>query len=181
MLQSRYVAMSALALVVALSAPVHAQKSGGLNVGVNVPDSVAHITDRANPSTASYAIVTKDGTGMLVLMDTTIVAQMTDRGLERLRNKAATDSIKGATERMFARMVLGALQPMFDHGIAYHLRDLASAQYADDRLQLKRKNGEEIFRDLKLNNARLMESFSPEDAKIFARKVGDAQARLGSK
>ena len=45
-------------------------------------------------------------------------------------------------------MVLGALQPMFDHGIAYHLRDLASAEYADDRLQFKRKNGEEIFRDV---------------------------------
>lgn len=179
--QTRHVAMSALAFVVALSAPAVAQKSGGLNVNVNVPDSVAHIVQRANPATAGYAIVTKDGTGMLVLMDTTIVAQMTDRGLERLRSKASTDSIKGATERMFARMVLGAIQPMFDHGIAYHLRDLASANYADDRLQLKRKNGEEIFRDLKLNNTRLMESFSPEDAKTFARKVDDARARLASK
>ena len=82
---------------------------------------------------------------------------------------------------MFARMVLGAIQPMFDHGIAYHLRDLASANYADDRLQLKRKNGEEIFRDLKLNNTRLMESFSPDDAKTFARKVDDARAKLASK
>jgi hypothetical protein len=77
--------------------------------------------------------------------------------------------------------VLGALQPVFDHGIAYHLRDLASAEYADARLQLKRKNGEEIFRDLKLNNTRLMESFSPDDAKVFARKVGDAKARLASR
>jgi hypothetical protein len=114
-------------------------------------------------------------------MDTTIVAQMTDRGLERLRSKASTDSIKGATERMFARMVLGAIQPMFDHGIAYHLRDLASADYADDRLQLKRKNGDEIFRDVKINNTRLMESFSPEDARIFARKVNDARTRLAAR
>ena len=180
MTQTRHVTMSALALVVALSAPAVAQKSGGLNVSVNVPDSVAHIVERAAPA-AGYAITTKDGTGMLVLMDTTIVAQMTDRGLEKLRSKASTDSIKGATERMFARMVLGAIQPMFDHGIAYHLRDLASANYADDRLQLKRKNGEEIFRDLKLNNTRLMESFSPDDAKTFARKVDDARAKLASK
>lgn len=177
--QTRYLAASALALIIVLSTPASAQKSIGLNG--NVADSVAHIVERANPATAGYAIVTKDGTGMLVLMDTTIVAQMTDRGLERLRSKAATDSIKGATERMFARMVLGALQPMFDHGIAYHLRDLASANYADDRLQLKRRNGEEIFRDLKLNNTRLMESFSAEDAKTFARKVGEAQARLPAK
>ncbi|MDB4889312.1 MAG: hypothetical protein JWL61_1167 [Gemmatimonadetes bacterium] len=178
MSHTRYLAASALALIIALSAPATAQKSGGLNVNVNVPDSVAHIVERTDPAHANYAIVTKDGTGALVLMDTTIVAQLTDRGLERLRSKVATDSIKGATERMLARMVLGALQPVFDHGIAYHLRDLASANYADDRLQLKRNNGEEIFRDLKLNNTRLMESFSPEDARAFARKVGDARARL---
>ncbi|MEO5818284.1 MAG: hypothetical protein ABIT20_23640 [Gemmatimonadaceae bacterium] len=178
--QPRHVALSAFALLVALSSPAVAQKSGGLSVNGNVSDSVAHIVERANPATASYAIVTKDGTGSLVLMDTTIVAQMTDRGLERLRSKASTDSIKGATERMFARMILGAIQPMFDHGIAYHLRDLASADYVDDRLQLKRKNGEEIFRDLKLNNTRLMESFTPEEAKTFARKVTDAKARMAS-
>lgn len=177
--QPRYVAATALAFVIALSSPALAQKSIGISA--NVSDSVAHVVERANPSKATYAIVTTDGTGTLVLMDTTIVAQMTDRGLERLRSKASTDSIKGATERMFAKMILGALQPMFDHGIAYHLRDLASAEYADARLQLKRNNGEEIFRDVKLNNTRLMESFSPEDAKIFARKVGDAKARLAAK
>jgi len=179
MLQLRYVAASTIALVIALGSPAHAQKSGGLNVSVG--DSVAHVVERANPATATYAITSKDGMGALVLMDTTIVAQMTERGLETLRSRAATDSIKGATERMLARMVLGALQPMFDHGIAYHLRDLASADYADDRLQLKRKNGEEIFRDVKINNKRLMESFSAEDAKIFAQKVNDARTRLAAR
>lgn len=177
MLKLRYVAASTIALS-ALGSPARAQKSSGANMNVNVGDSVAHVVERANPATATYAITTKDGTGALVLLDTTIVAQMTERGLEKLRGKAATDSLKGATERMIARMVLGALQPMFDHGIAYHLRDLASAEYTDDRLQLKRKNGEEIFRDVKINNTRLMESFSPEDAKIFAQKVNDARTRL---
>lgn len=179
MSQTRHVAVSLFALVVALASPAYAQKSGGLNV--NVPDSVAHVVERVDPARASYAILTKDGTGSLVLMDTTIVAQLTDRGLERLRSKVATDTIKGATQRMLARMVMGALQPVFDHGVAYHLRDLASADYADGRLQLKRKNGEEIFRDLKINNTRLMESFSPEDAKTFARKVGEAQTRLAAR
>ena len=181
MVKLRHLAASTIALVIALGSPARAQKSGGVNMNVNVGDSVAHVVERANPATATYAITTKDGTGALVLMDTTIIAQMTERGLEKLRSRAATDSIKGATERMLARMVLGALQPMFDHGIAYHLRDLASAEYADDRLQLKRKNGEEIFRDVKINNTRLMESFSPEDAKIFARKVNDARTRLAAR
>jgi hypothetical protein len=75
-------------------------------------------------------------------------------------------------------MVLGALQPLLDHGIAYHLRDLAAAEYADGRLQLRRRNGEEVFRDVKVSDTPLMESFSPEDVKRFASRVREARATL---
>jgi hypothetical protein len=180
MRQVRYIPVSTLALALALGAPARAQ-SGGLHLSVSVPDSVAHVVDRVDPAHGIHAIVSKDGSGTLVLMDTTIVAQLTDRGLDRMKSRQATDSIKGAGERLLARMVLGALQPMFDHGIAYHLRDLATAEYADGRLQLRRGNGDEIFRDVEINDTRLMESFSAEDAKLFARKVRETRARLGSK
>jgi hypothetical protein len=173
----QHLPVSSLAALVILASPARAQDKG-LNVNIHLPDSVAHIVDRANPARGSYAIVTKDGSGALVLMDTTIVAQLTDRGLDRMKGREAVDSIKGTGERMLARMVLGALQPMFDHGIAYHLRDLSSAEYADGRLQLRRRNGEEVFRDVKVNNTPLMENFSAADATIFARKVGEARARL---
>jgi hypothetical protein len=153
-----------------------AAQSGGLQVKVSVPDSVAHVVERADAARGQFAIVSRDGTGALVLMDTTIVAQLTDRGLARMRSREATDSIKSAGERLLARMVLGALQPVFDHGIAYHLRDLAAAEYADGRLQLRRGNGDEVFRDVKVNDTPLMESFWPEDARKFAHKVREARA-----
>ncbi|MEP6729275.1 MAG: hypothetical protein ABJE10_01490 [bacterium] len=170
--------LSALAALALIASPVRAQDTG-VNFNVRLPDSVAHIVPRANPASGAYAITSKDGSGALVLLDTTIVMQFTDRGLDRMKNAgAATDSIKGTNERMIARMVLGALQPVFDHGIAYHLRDLSTAQYADGRLQLKRRNGEEVFRDVKLNNTPLMANFSEQDATIFARKVSEARAKL---
>lgn len=175
-----YLLVSPLALAVTLAAPARAQ-SGGLNVKVSVPDSVAHVVDRADPARGGYAIVSRDGSGTLVLLDTTIVAQLTDRGLERMRGKEATDSIKGVGERFFARMILGALQPLFDHGIAYHLRDLSTAEYADGRLQLRRGNGDEVFRDVKVNDTSLMESFSAEDARVFARRVREARATLAGR
>jgi hypothetical protein len=149
-----------------------------MHVKVSVPDSVAHVVERTDASRGQFAIVSRDGAGTLVLMDTTIVAQLTDRGLARMQSRDATDSIKGAGERPLARMVLGALQPVLDHGIAYHLRDLAAAEYADGRLQLRRRNGEEVFRDVKVNDTPLMESFSPEDAKRFASRVREARATL---
>ena len=169
--------LSPVAVALALGTPAAAQ-SGGLQVKVSVPDSVAHVVERVDAARSQFAIVSRDGTGALILMDTTIVAQLTDRGLARMRSKEATDSIKGTGERLLARMVLGALQPVFEHGIAYHLRDLAAAEYADGRLQLRRGNGDEVFRDVKVNDTPLMESFSPEDARKFAHKVREARSSL---
>jgi len=162
-----------------LATAAHAQDSTSVHVSIHVPDSVAHVTERQSPNQARFAIVSRDGQAALLLMDTTIVAQMTDRGLARINARETTDTIKGAVNRMFARMALGALVPMFDHGIAYHLRDLADAKYADGRLQLLRANGDEVFRDVEIGKGPLMESFSPDDAKAFAARARAARARLG--
>jgi hypothetical protein len=104
---------------------------------------------------------------------------MTDRGLARMNAKESTDTIKSAASRIFARMAIGALVPLFDHGIAYHLRDLADARYADGRLELIRANGDEVFRDVEIGKGPLMESFSPEDARAFASRAREAKAHLG--
>jgi hypothetical protein len=68
---------------------------------------------------------------------------------------------------------------LFDHGIAYHLRDLADAKYQDGRLMLVRANGDEVFRDVEIGKGPLMESFSPADAKAFAARARAARTALG--
>ena len=165
-----------LALLPVVAAAAVAQDSASIRVSVHVPDSIAHVVDRQQPDHARFAIVSRDGQAALLLM--TIVAQMTDRGLARMNSREVTDTIKGAASRLFARMALGALVPLFDHGIAYHLRDLADAKYADGRLQLIRADGEEVFRDTEIGKGPLMESFSPDDAKAFAARARAARARL---
>lgn len=169
----------AFALVAAvIGRPAHAQKGSSVHVSVHVPDSIAHVVDRVTLAKSRFAIVSRDGTAALLLMDTTIIAEMTDTGLARMNARETTDTIKGAANRLFARMALGALQPLFDHGIAYHLRDLADARYADGRLQLVRANGEEVFRDTSVGNEPLMESFTPADAREFATRAREARSKL---
>jgi hypothetical protein len=170
--------LPSIAFALAIAAPLSAQQSGSMHVNVHVPDSIAHVVDRESAEHARFAIVSRDGAAALLLTDTTIVAQMTDRGLSRMNSREATDTIQGPGTRLFARMVLGALQPLFDHGIAYHLRDMAEARYADGRLQILRANGEEVFRDSQIGHEPLMESFTPGDAKAFAKRARDARARL---
>ena len=170
-------------LAVALSAAilastVKAQETGSVHVKVHAPDSVAHIVDRSTLAKANFAIVSRDGPAALLLMDTTIVAEMTDTGLARMNSRESTDTIKGTVNRLFARMALGALQPLFDHGIAYHLRDLADARYADGRLRLVRANGDEVFSDTEIGHGPLMESFTPADARAFAARAREARTKL---
>ena len=155
------------------------QDSATVRISVHVPDSVAHVVDREQADHSRFAIVSKDGQAQLLLMDTTIVAQMTDRGLARVSSRENTDSIKGTANRIFARMALGALTPLLDHGIAYHLRDLAEARYEDGRLLLIGSKGDEVFRDVEVGKGPLMESFHAGDAKAFAAQARAARARLG--
>jgi hypothetical protein len=170
--------LPSIALALAVGAPLSAQDSASMHVTVHVPDSVAHVVDRQSAEHSHFAIVSRDGAATLLLMDTTIVAQMTDRGLARMNSHETTDTIQGAANRLFARMALGALQPLFDHGIAYHLRDMADARYADGRLQILRANGDEVFRDTQAGHQPLMESFSPDDAKAFSKRAREARAKL---
>jgi hypothetical protein len=149
-----------------------------MHVSVHVRDSVAHVVERQTTDRAHFAIVSRDGGATLLLMDTTIVAQMTDRGLARMNSREATDTISGQVNRLIARMALGALQPLFDHGIAYHLRDMADAKYADGRLQILSANGEEVFHDTEIGHEPLMESFAPGDARAFAKRAREARAKL---
>jgi hypothetical protein len=169
-----------LVVLVAAASPVLAQHDGSthLNMNINLPDSIAHIIPRTTADHAHYAITTRDGKATLMLMDTTIVAQMTDRGLADFKAPMNVDTISDPTTRMFAKMALGALQPLFDHGIAYHLRDLSSATYADGRLQFHRTNGEEVFKDVEIGSGPLMADFAPDEAKAFARMATNARRKL---
>jgi hypothetical protein len=178
MKSSRVLSSLTLAFATTVAVQAGAQDSATMHVTVHVPDTIAHVVDRQDPDRARFAIVSRDGQAALLLMDTTIVAQMTDRGLANVNSRKATDSIQGAASRLFARMALGALMPLFDHGVAYHLRDLADAKYEDGRLQLIRGNGDEVFRDTEIGKGPLMESFWPADAKAFAARARTARAQL---
>lgn len=177
-MKASLVLTSSLALAITVSTAPRAAAQDGMHVSIHVPDSVAHVTDRESTARARFSIVSRDGQAALLLMDTTIVAQMTDRGLDRMNARETTDTIKGTANRIFARMAIGALVPLFDHGIAYHLRDLADAKYEDGRLQLLRGNGEEVFHDVEIGKGQLMEGFWPSDAKAFAARARAARARL---
>lgn len=158
------------------------QKQHGPTVTLGSDDSIAFVVDRKPLRQAAFAIVTTDGTGALLLTDSTIVAQLTDAGLDHMGrdidHSMRSDSTADWVARLVSGAVAGALKPLMDHGIAYRLRDLAEARYTDGRLQLRRRNGELVFNHMEWQGHEVLESFSPDDAREFARRAQAAAARL---
>lgn len=164
----------AIALTASLAAAVPAAAQSH-----RMGNDTAWVTDRRAVGHSTFHIVSRDGTSALLLTDTTIVAQLTDAGLEHL--KTSTDSTAkddGVTARFFASMARGLLGHLFDHAIEYDLHDLASAEYTNGRLMLTSRDGHQPFGDVNMFGHQLMEDFSPADAKAFAARANQARARL---
>ena len=158
-----------------IAGPLAAQDTSSMSVQIHVSDSAGYVVDRTSADRARFAIVSENGDAALLLTDTAIVAQMTDRGLQHLNSADAKDTTKSVVGKMVTRMAVAALGSLFDHGIAYNLRDISDAKYDDGRLQLVGAKGQELFRDVKIDDTPLMESFRAEDAKKFAAKVRAAK------
>lgn len=166
-------------LAIALSATLAASTPAVAQSRNRTGDSTAWVTQRHALDRSRYHIVSRDGNSALLLTDSTIIAQLTSSGLEHV-STSADSSIKqqGIGMRLVASMASGLLKPLFDHGIEYNLHDLASAQYADGRLVLTSRDGSQPFDDVDMFGHKLMESFSPADAKAFAAHVNQTRARL---
>jgi hypothetical protein len=107
------------------------------------------------------------------------VMQLTDRGLGEIDRDMERDAKK--EESGFARFVSGmvrsGVRSLLDRGIEYPLSELREARYANGRLILEDRDGNEVFKDVQVNDIQVMESFSPAEARAFAARVNQARRR----
>lgn len=157
--------MTALLL---LATPAAAQHTGA-------PSSdTSWIVPRVALTQARKSLPTRDAQAAVLLMDTTLVLQFTDKGLSRV-NASAHDSLpKDLGERLIARIVGSALGELFDHGIAYNLRSLRAARVEGNRLVFEDRAGKRVFDRVEINGRDVMNDFSPAEAESFAAAVNRA-------
>ena len=163
---------AALAFAVALCAqPAAAQRD-------RHDDSEARVVSRQPLRSASSAIETRNGEVALLLVDRNLVIQLTDRGLNKVDRDMDDDAQK---ESGFARLVSGivrsGVRSLLDHGIEYPVSELRDARYENGRIVLINREGEQIFKDVQVNDMQVMESFSPAAARAFVARVNQARRR----
>lgn len=141
-------------------------------------DSVIQIVPRVAPSRASFAIVTRSGQVALLLRESTIVVQLTDRGLEEIgRSEARGDEKRGFLSTIFESMLRTGLRVLLDHGLEYSLTDLREARYEDGRLVLENHRGKDVFGTIDMDGRDIMTDFHPRDARAFAARANAARPR----
>ena len=167
----RRLALLAAVLTVGLALaarPAAAQRQ--LALGTKAADSVATVVRRQSVEDASATLRTRDRHVALLLTDTTVVLQFTDRGLDHVRTQVSEDT-QGKSGAVLARMLGAGLTELLDHGIAYRLSALREARVDGGRLVLEDHGERRVFADTEINGRRVMDEFVPAEAERFAAAV----------
>ena len=155
------------AAMLVFATPAFAQK----DVHVTVDgDSVVKVIDRVEIRKSTFHIVNVKQETALIVRDSTIVLQLTDRGLKNIKREIKKEG-ESALGKMLHAALAGAMEEFLDHGMEYQLSDLKEARVEKGVLVLERKNGELIFDEMEVNGEEVLETFSPEDARRFAAHV----------
>ena len=162
-------------LLLAASSPAAAQLQ--VSMHVNAPDSVAWVVSRQPLGIAEATLRSRDRAVAVLLNDTTVVLQLTDRGLDQIGHDIENDSTKGVGGRIIARMLGAGIVGLLDHGIAHRLSALREARVEGSRLVLENRAGERVFADVDVNGRQVMDDFSPAEAERFAAAVNRAIRR----
>jgi hypothetical protein len=138
------------------------------------PSDTSWIVSRVPLTQARKSLRTRDAQAAVLLMDTTLVLQFTDEGLARM-NAGVRDSMPhDFGHRVLAGVIGSALTELFDHGIAYNLRELRAARVEGNRLVLENLDGKRVFDHVELNGRDVMNDFSPAEASRFAAAINQA-------
>jgi hypothetical protein len=166
------------ALTLSLAAASDARAQVSISVHENAPDSVAFIVPRERYDVAEAKVRSRDKSVALLLMDTTLVLQLSQRDMDKLDTAVRDPKADGIAARLVARIVGASVSELLDHGVAYRLRALRSARADGNRLILEDRNGKRVFENVEVNGAHFLEDLPPDDARRFAADVNRAIRRL---
>lgn len=147
--------------------------------GVQEKDSVARVIDRLPLEAAAFSIVNEEREAALLLRESTMVMQLTDRGLNRIDRELKKEQDNASLgSRILAAVVGTSIRTLLDRAIEYSLWDVKRAFVEDGVLVIENKAGKRVFEDVNVNDEKLLATFSERDAKRFAKRVNERVAAL---
>lgn len=127
---------------------------------------------------AEFAITTREKSVDLLLTPSTIVIQFTDSFMDKIDdeiNDEADAEDSAVVGEVIRSMVSSGIRTLLDRAMAIPLTEISEISYDEGRIIIKDRDGDEIFRDLEIDDKNVMEDFSRRDARRF---VAAAEKRM---
>jgi hypothetical protein len=159
-----------------LPAPSDAQRSNNF---ITANDIDAEILPRVAHKDAELAITTREGSVDLLLTSDAVVIQFTDTFLKKIEGEIRETDEMGSDESHFANvirsMVSSGVKTLLDRALAIPIYEIEDVYYENGRLFIINRLGEELFKDLEVDDKQVMDDFSRRDARKF---VAEAEKQM---
>lgn len=135
--------------------------------------SHAHWRDRMDPARARCAITTEDGDVTLLLTDSDVAFQLSERTFGKVRRKlqdAEDDHEDNWLASIIVTTVTATVREVLDRSFTYHVRDLRDVSYEDGHLVFVSRHGRVMFGGEGCCDSDVTGAFSEEDALRFVRE-----------
>ncbi len=166
---------TALILLLAMVLPAgaafahdHARHSSTMEVGrIESPASWGR---RHELGRTRCAMLTRDGSAVLLLTRDRVAVQLSDRTMRQI-DRELREEDEGDDDGVLAEVirgaVMGSVRAMLNHSVECPIADLDDVRYRGGRLELITADGGRLFEDMQVDDRDLLESFWPADARAF--------------
>lgn len=173
--------LAALLLFPLAAAPAAARDSDSPHLNASCCDPPTRWAARHDPRDAELAITTTGGEAVLILTEKVVAIQLSDRVMREVRREMRKEQNKEADNpiaRALKSVILSGVRALLDHSAECPIRELRDAEYADGRLILTTRSGEQAFKNIEIDDRIVLEDFSASDAREFVRQFRRMKARM---
>lgn len=139
----------------------------------------AEIVARVAIEDAEFAMTTNEGSVDLMVINESILIQFSNRFMDEfdkeMKEEVESDSADSHLATVFKSMVTSGVKTLLDRAITIPLSDISEIYYENGKLYIISREGEELFKNLDMNDKKVMEDFSPRDARRF---VAETEKRM---
>jgi len=166
-------AFALLALLPASPMAAHADTCVSFGRGFDC-DEPMRWSKRHDTSRDRNAITTRNGKVTLVLTQRVVALQLSDRTMRKIDRKLHQarnqDDGADAIGEAFKVAALSSVRSLLDHSAECPLDELRDVRYVDGRMEFISRDGEPVFRHVRMDDDDALEAFDPDDAADFVRE-----------
>jgi len=171
----RFTSLLPLVILLFCFVPPHQLEAQHKGITVSGHDMDLSFTERMDHSHAFSTITTREGSVDLMLTETDLLIQFSDKGLDRINHQINKNPGDSHFAAVIKSMVSSGVQTLLDRAMIIPLYEISEISYRDGTLIIRNRDGEKFFDDLDVEGTYVMKDFNHQDAMQF---VADAERLL---